>query len=43
MRPPTPSRLHHLERFALFIVKHDKEILLSSPQHYEVKKWRVLF
>ena len=39
---PTPSRgLHHLERFALFIVKYDKEILLSSPHHYEVKKWRV--
>ena len=41
---PTPARgLHQLERFALFIVKYDKEILLSSPYHYEVKKWRVFF
>ena len=41
---PTPSRgLHHLERFALFIVKYDKKILLSSPHHYEVKKWHVFF
>ena len=41
---PTPSRgLHHFERFALFIVKYDQEILLSSPHHYEVKKWRVFF